>query len=540
MRRQAAAALVAVAAITVSGSLTAAAAEPTGGSGSGLSGVLAGQGGSAAPAAGTSSAVLPDLVPGPTAAAKQVRARSVSLTDRDGAPPAGGASLTRVDVTQDVVAKKIVVRLAYATAPTSADPSAVLVVAGTWTDDDTCTASGNGAVLAVQPQSHQSAGQIGSGTTLATSLTGSGTVWTVTTAANAAVGAAAWECAFARTVNLSDTSTVYQTFWAQSLTTTYVPVLTLRADADPTVGARTTRSTQYKVTVHSTGDTAVKEVTVSFKGKGVKLSKKTVSLGTIAADHDRTATVRLRLTTKKTRKVTVTVKGQGAAASKRTVRVLPIAKTTKPRSLAHRYYWGWRTSYYTGWDNQGLYFVDSRWVHVGFPGAGLPTRCSAKKKGCKRYTYSPRTGRLKIGKKKGTASSVAVRYDGVSYYPLAVPKKGTKLAVNLVHRDYSGCNGSVYCSTWTDWLVLDKKGRFTLSSSSISSFGIPGSQTWATSVPADQRGRYRILSHGRIELRYASGKKVVDPIGIQLDVRGKSSPRYEGVVIGTTNYYYDS
>jgi len=547
MRTQGTAAVIGTGVLLLSGALTvsAAAADPTPAPLlSTTTAPLSLLDGPQAPlGAGTSRPGAAAASPATAAGDKKVRSRSVRLADYDGDAPAGAGSLGTIDVVQDVVAKRISLRLAYATAPPSSDPTNLVVVLGTWNDDDACALGSTGAVLAAHPSTHEAAAQLANGTALSATAAGSGTSYTVTTVANAAIASAPWECAFARTVSGSDSSTIYQQYWAESLETAYVPVITLRADADPTVGARAKKWTKYEVEVNSTGDTAARGVTVSFQGKGVKFSAKKVSLGTIDADDDKTATVKVRLSKtkklkKKVRKATVTVSAQGVATSRQKLRVLPVKKTTTLPSLAHEYFWGWRSQLYQGWDNHGLYFVDKRWAYVGFPGKSLPKHCSAKQKKCERYSYSPRTGKLRIGKKKGKASSISVTYDGMTFYRLAVPKKGKKLAVDLIHRDFSGCNMLPYCSTWTNYLTLDKKGRFTLSSSSLSSFGTPWTtETWVSKVPPDERGRYRILSRGRIELQYASGKKVVQPIGIELDVREKPSPRYEGVVIGDTNYY---
>lgn len=48
---------------------------------------------------------------------------------------------------------------------------------------------------------------------------------------------------------------------------------------------------------------------------------------------------------------------------------------------------------------------------------------------------------------------------------------------------------------------------------------------------------YRIISTGRIELKYATGKKQRRTIGYMLDLLRCSSPKNDGIMLGDTNYY---
>ena len=79
------------------------------------------------------------------------------------------------------------------------------------------------------------------------------------------------------------------------------------------------------------------------------------------------------------------------------------------------------------------------------------------------------------------------------------------------------------------------QGRFVEGGYAVGSWPGLGS-TWAT-APADERGTYKVVRTGVIELSYADGTKERHVIGIQHDPQGKPNPAVAGVLLGDKNFY---
>lgn len=477
----------------------------------------------------------PALVPAsPLAAAPMIARRAVTLSSSQGSAPTGSPAVRSVRVVQDVQKKTVTIEATYATVPAADDPQVVVAYLGTWSGR-TCTVS-SGLGVAVQGRSASALWIADSGEPRVT-LARSGAVATATVTGDARLGSSPWNCAFALT-GPADASRTYQSFSPEELDVTVVRTAKLSATiSTQDIATRAGKYTKFKVTVKNSGNGTARNAKVTMTGKGLKFAKKTVSYGSIKAGDSKTKTFKVRMSGSKTRTAKATAMASGARRAAVKAKVLRIKKTTRPASLAGRYYWGFDTSMHTGWDNRGVKFVNKRWAYLGFPKKGT-VACSSKVKNCKRYTYNARTGIVKIGKSKGKVNSKQLTLGKKSYYPLSTPKKGTRLKVALIHNNFDGCLANLYCHTWTEKLFLDTNGRFVRTKSSIASVGVPGvSQTWYQGVQPDERGRYKVLSKGRIQFTYANGKKVVRSIGIEQDVREKAAPQRQGLLIGDVNFY---
>lgn len=469
-----------------------------------------------------------------TATAPQIATRSVTLSPTEGSAPAGSPSVRSVRIVQDVQRKTVTVAATYSSAPGAQDPHNLTVLLGVW-KGQTCDHLSSGFAVAIQ--GHGAAAQMVSNrASVPTKLTRSGATSTATASGDSRLGGA-WNCAFAQT---SKGTTFQQGFKVKSLVETVVKKAKLSttissADIATTPG----KYAKVRVTVKNSGNADAQKTKVTLTGKGLKFAKQTVSFGTVKAGYVKTKTFKVRLIGSKTRTVKATATAAGKLRAAANAKVLQTKRTTIPKSLTGRYYWGFDTSYTTGWDNRAIKFVSSRWAYMGFPKKGT-VACGAKVKGCVRYTYNPRTGAVKIGKNKGqvTSKQLTLGKSKKRYSPLLTPKKGTRLKVALVHKNFHGCMANLYCTTWTDRLFLDTDGRFVRTRSSLSSSGVPGvSQVWGAGVKPDERGRYTILTNGRIQFTYANGKKVTRTIGIEQDVREKAAPQRAGLVIGDVNFY---
>lgn len=486
-----------------------------------------------APASATAPVAVAAQAGLPTAGGA-IATRSVTLSEPSGMPRAGSPAVQSVRIVQDVAKSTVTVAATFAAPPVAEDASALIVYLGSWSGR-TCTAT---AGLGVAVLGHQAQAEwIESGSAAAVSLGRSGATSTATLTGDGRLGSTAWSCAYALTTE-ADGSQTYQSFGARDLEEAVVTRAKLvtsfgAADVATTAG----KYTKVRVTVKNSGNGAATNVKVTLTGKGLRFAKRTVALGAIPAGREKTKIVKVRLIGSKARTLKAAATATGKLRATASATVLRTKKTTRPKSLTGRYYWGFDTSYTTGWDNRGIKFVSNRWAYVGFPKKGT-VACSAKVKGCQRYTYNARTGVVKVGKTKGKVSSKQLTLGKKKYSPLLTPKKGTRLKVALVHKNFHGCMTNLYCTTWTDRLFLDTDGRFVRTQSSISSSGVPGvSQVWGAGVKPDERGRYRILSNGRIQFTYASGRKVTRTIGIDQDVREKPAPQRRGLLIGDVNFY---
>jgi len=154
-----------------------------------------------------------------------------------------------------------------------------------------------------------------------------------------------------------------------------------------------------------------------------------------------------------------------------------------------------------GWINHAIWFVDEKWAYTGWA----------------------------EGKKPPAHRDQKLRME-----PLTLPRKGARLGLDLHHQNWSGAC-AITCTAYTDYLTMDTGGRFVEGGFSVGSW--PGLGSSWSSVPADQRGTYRVVSTGIVELVYADGTRKREVIGIQHDPSGKPNPAVAGVLLGDTNFY---
>lgn len=485
-------------------------------------------------ALGTAATIAPAApLAGPLAAAAPVVKRTLTLRGYDGAPPAGMPALRSVSITQDVRARTVVVSAAYSDAPLADDPSAAYVYLGA-IDGGTCVAS---FAVAFHPGTAAHNGVFLPGTKVTTAMARSGVTATVTASGNTALGSSNFACAYAQTQ--IGTQTQQHSGWGR-LDVEHVK----RAKLDVVlpvdrVGVNVKKWKTVRVRVDNDGDATAQNVKVKIAGKGVKVSPKTVAFGSIKPGKSKTKKVKVRISSSKTRTAVLRATASGGAKASGKITLLANKKTTKPRSLSGKLFWGADSSLDQAWMNRAVWFVDKKWAYTKIAQKGRP-KCSAKVKGCVRYTYSPRTGKVKVGKLKGTVNSKSlVLTEGKKkkrYEPIAIPKKGTKLAVDLHHQGSTGCAYGYMkrCYTYTWYLKMSKDGKFSEASKSLTS---GGPHDIFLGANKDERGRYRVLSKGRLELRYDSGKREIKTLGIFLDPREKPSPKYDGLLVTGTKYY---
>lgn len=371
----------------------------------------------------------------------------------------------------------------------------------------------------------------------------SGRTVTATTVANAAIAKARWDCAEAWIAYQPVNEIVVGQFaYVQDLGGADLKIQGLSA---PVLGERAGKWVRVRVEVRNGGDGEARNVRVTAKGKSMSIKKKTIKVGAINRRSTKYGVeFRVKLKGAKTRKLVLTAKATGGNVTKRTIKIARKPKPKRYKSLVGKYFWGFASttlSSYTGWDTQTVWFVNKRYAHIGAPKNGKKPKCARTSKVCKRYKYNARTGQARIGKQRfkvttaGFTAKLSAKDERRFYEPLTFPKKGKRLKVDLINQDWYG-NCLLTCTSTTTHFSLDKKGRFVRSSWSIGSW--PGLGSSWTIIPPDKRGTYRILANGRIELKFANKKVERRTIGIQHDVRGKPSPNGEGIVIGTTNYYW--
>lgn len=480
--------------------------------------------------------------------------RTVDLDDfLSDTPPSPAQGVSRVSVTQDLRAGVVEARATYRATPTAGTDSLLFLYVGEWTSG-TCERR---LAIATQAVGGERVGAFLSGRggtythdgAVALTVTRSGATVTVRTVAVDRIRTADWDCAyFAVTEPRPTTATpvVHQQAYAETFKQHWAPGLTMDLGL-PVQGNHRGRWTKVRIQVRNTSRSPANGVKVTPQGAGLEFAPRSRDLGTI--DERSSAygvEFKVRLKGKKPKKKqrrAVFVATTGAATFKQAVTIAERPRPKKLKTLTGRYWWGsLPVTQSSGWDTRALWFVDERWVHVGFAKDGRKPRCSARVKGCKRYTYNPRTGRVKIGGQRakvtseGFALKVAKGDPKVRWYPTTLARKGQRFRAELVRNDYSG-NCLLSCTTWTEWLSLDSRGRFVLSRTSLSSFGVPGSQSWFSAVPPDRRGTYEVGKNGRVVLRFADGKRRAYTLAVEHDVRNKPSASGAGLVLGDRNFY---
>jgi len=484
---------------------------------------------------------------GPNASSSDYANGAVSRTARvadqssSASPENPQQRISRVDVTQDLVGQRLRATVTFRQVPTNAE-SLVAVYVGEWSGSS-CQARAaiGGTALATSttglfiPQ--------GTGT-FAVSRSRSGATLSLTSAVVPRFRTAPYDCAFAAVLDPNDGGAQIQGFYAEDLVTNYKPKLSILG-GEPVQGARQGRWVNMRLEIYNGARSQATGVKIVPRGKGLRFSPRSRSLGTIGERSSRygvTFKVRVAKGTK-ARKLTYTVTASGGVRATKSFTIGVAPKPRKYKSLAGRYFWGFASttlSDYQGWDTEVMWFLNKRWVHIGEAKGGATPKCRKTTASCKRYSYNRKTGVAKIGKKKVKVTTYGYRYQAPGsrsryYEPVTFPRKGARLGTSLVNRDWHGyC--MLTCTTTTTFLTMDKKSRFVLSGYSIGSWPGLGS-SWA-SIPPDKRGTYRIIGKGRIQLKYADGTVRRHRIGILHNALNRPSPT-TGVVLGATNYYYE-
>lgn len=369
--------------------------------------------------------------------------------------------------------------MTFAAAPTSALNSDVYLGLGTWGSNG-CQDTTQLWVRASNPAAYYGAKVSGTSVSVK-SPTRSGNTVTITTSANNLVRSANLTCALVVSTEpvgvLAPTTTAYGLLEATSLANTYKPELDITR-GEAMQGAAKGKTIKVKVKVWNDSRYAdAKNVTLKASGSGLSITGKSKKLGTIKPRKTKTFTVKVKVKkgSARTLKLTATASGGFKATSK--VKIVVIPKAKKYKSLSGRYFWGTTTSSlsdYSGWNPSGMYFLNKKWVYIGFPKNGKKPSCKKSSSKCKRYTYNKRTGVAKIGKQKFKVTTKGFSYkvkkkEGKTHFePIALPKKGKRYSAKLIRHDWYGyC--MLTCTATTERLTLGKNGRFVMSRSSVGS-----------------------------------------------------------------------
>lgn len=319
-----------------------------------------------------------------------------------------------------------------------------------------------------------------------------------------------------------------------------------------------------KVTVSNSGSAAARKVVLRARVRGAATLKPRVrKLGGIPAGKSRTARFRVRVKPRGKGKVTIFARATGrkVKSSASTSFRVAVPQPPPPPSggLAGKIFWGFE-SYQ--WDRSAetvfLHFTNRNFVRFGVPKGGLANcrKVTARVKdgemqpGCLRYSFDSRTGKVRIGKVRGTFRGGELKLnmkddiwpnDGDVWYTGLVAKPGSTYRAKLINRGYDGaCGITPYCTTWAEYLQLTPNGAFGRQDSSMTTGGTPGVNFIAISkLGPNEKGRYRVLSGGRIRFSYASGKTVTETLILQTDKRGRPNVARKGILLNDVWFYKD-
>lgn len=486
-----------------------------------------------------------------TQAARPVKVlkRTGSLWPRqaDGVTPTPGQHLDRVEVVQDVTAKRIVVTASYDSPPVATQNSALFVFFGTWdAEEEICTEQVQlGARAHSASATDGAAIYVKDSSSAATSVTRalSGNTLTVTMNGGAAANQG-YDCLYGISLD-NDSGATQFTGYARDFEAEYEKAPKFDFYSSDLHAAYPGRWNKIIISVRNEGDATARGLKVSASGAKVKFKKKAFKPGNLAPGKRTWVTLKVKLTGKKTRKLKVKAAATGGWSASTSTKVGYRPRPKKVASLSGRSYWANESVDRHGWTVHRLTFVNKSWVYTG--SSKLPT-CRAKVKGCKKYAYSRKTGALRIGKLRAKVNSEGVKVTKVAkkgdaklnYQPLKTPRAGSRIAVKLKYTDFNGCGMTFSCSTWWQVLTLRRDGTFTRTYDAIHSSGMPGNQTMISVSGPDPSGTYKLLKKGRIKFSYVdekTGKRVTEThlIGIDSNVLGKFSPRH-GLIVGSDPY----
>lgn len=331
-----------------------------------------------------------------------------------------------------------------------------------------------------------------------------------------------------------------------------VPRVVVRLTGTQTMSLARGRSVVIRATVRNTGTAAARDVRLRVAGSGVGIAPANRSIGTIAPGRSRVVAVRVTrrsATGVASARFAVTRTGAGPVTAVRRF-TLPARRRTVPSGgpggLHGRAYVfadhpatiGVRQPTY-----HGYFFVNAGWVYRGFPTTGFPT-CTRKTAvgagdGCLPYTFDTRTRRLTIDGATHTMdagnSGFTIGGDRYSWKPTIAA--GARPSVYLKHVSVYGLYPNQVIST--TYLTLTPSGEFALTGSTMGTTGAGAPVTTSWVKDPGERGTYRILAGGTIELSFADGK--VERRTILVNGTGRNGnppdPQADGVLLNTERYY---
>lgn len=473
-----------------------------------------------------------------------LRSQTVRFDEVSQSGPTPEQTLTRVEVTRDLAKKTISAKAVFATAPTASKDSVVYVFVGTWSGN-TCA---HRVAIAAAAGSSGADGALFTvdGTTsdaLEVTRSHSGATLTITSSANDAIRSGEWDCAFAFNQSTDSTQTPYTTFdGAKTLTNTYVPKLKITT-SEAMYGNYKGKTAKVRVEIDNVGKGDAKNVRISASGKGLSVAKAKRTVSTLKKGRSEYLTFTVKLKGSASRTLTLSTVATGGKKVTTKVTIVEKPKPKKYQSLSGRYFWGYMPttlSDYRGWETRAVWFLNSRWAYTDVPKAGKKPSCAKTTSVCKRYSYNSKTGVAKIGSQRFTVTTEGFTYKAHSkdakksrFEPITLLSKGAKISTTLERDDWSGyC--VISCTASSERISFAKNGRFVWQRSSVGNWSGIGS-SWAI-VPPDQRGTYRVISTGRVELRYSDGSKKRYLMGAVRDLRGKTSVK-SGIILGGDNFY---
>lgn len=300
--------------------------------------------------------------------------------------------------------------------------------------------------------------------------------------------------------------------------------------------------------VGNTGDLGATGVVVRIKGsRGLTVSPGSWRISAIPEGDASFRQLRISLAGHgpRTASATVTVSGDGQRVSHHTSIGPPPPALSSPRAgqITGRYFWGTKINPLQGWDNVAIAFVNSKWAYRGFPPHGIPSCPSGgvargSGDGCVRYSYNAATRSVSVGNQHGKwVSGGSLTLGNQQYAPLSIPSAGATFSVSLEQVGYEGiCPSS--CTTYTDYLQLNRYGVFSFGSQTIGTFGSPGGPFTAGSVTSgSQYGTYEVDRRGRLRLMFADGKTQIRTFAVLTNNRGRPDPAHAGLMLGSQNFY---
>jgi hypothetical protein len=495
-----------------------------------------------ATAAPSRSAAAPSKAPASYAGGLRSQTVRFDAVTQSGPTPA--QTLTRVVVTRDLTTKKITAKATFAATPSADKDSVVYVFLGSWSGS-TCTHRVALAAAAGSPGADGAffAADGTASAALSATRSRSGTTVSITSTADDRIRSAKWDCGFAFNQSTDAAPTVYTTFdGAKSLTDTFAPKLAVRLSKSM-YGNYAGKKTKVRVEIDNVGKGDAKKVRVTASGSGLSVSKAKRSVGTVKKGRSEYLTFTVTLKGSKTRTLSVSAVASGGKKTTTKVKIVQKPKPKKYASLSGRYFWGYMPttlSDYNGWEPRTVWFLNTRWAYVKAPKDGKKPSCSKATSTCKRYSYNAKTGVAKIGSQKFSVTTEGFTYKARSkdakksrFEPITLLAKGTRFSTTLERDDWTGyC--MLTCTATSERIAFDKKGRFVWQRSSVGNWSGIGS-SWAI-VPPDQRGTYKVIGTGRVELRFSDGTTKRYLLGAVRDLRGKTSVK-TGIILGETNFY---